>query len=104
VSRQPAQVVENKGMSLDTLGCEGIKPPSAGLRPHTADVGNKEQILRTFVPEKVLLSADLRILPEPLRCGFFLALTGFHLLLPGWRGYFLTRLGLVWIANIYMSI
>jgi hypothetical protein len=64
----------------------------------------KKQILRTFVPEKVLLSADLRILPEPLRRGLFLALTGFQLLLPGWRGYFLSWLALVWIANIYMSL
>jgi hypothetical protein len=35
---------------------------------------------------------------------FFLALTGFQLLLPGWRGYFLSWLALVWIANIYMSL
>jgi hypothetical protein len=34
----------------------------------------------------------------------FLALTGFQLLLPGWRGYFLSWLALVWIANIYMSL
>jgi len=31
-------------------------------------------------------------------------LTGFQLLLPGWRGYFLSRLALVWIANVYMSL
>ncbi len=34
----------------------------------------------------------------------FLASTGFQLLLPGWRGYFLSWLALVWIANIYMSL
>lgn len=34
----------------------------------------------------------------------FLGLTGFQLLLPGWRGYFLSWLALVWIANIYMSL
>ncbi|HEY1472085.1 MAG TPA: hypothetical protein VGF61_23800 [Candidatus Acidoferrum sp.] len=35
---------------------------------------------------------------------FFLALTGFQLLMPGWRGYFLSWLALVWIANFYMSL
>lgn len=35
---------------------------------------------------------------------FFLALTGFPLLMAGWRGYFLAWLALVWIANIYMSL
>jgi hypothetical protein len=34
----------------------------------------------------------------------FLAFTGFQLFLPGWRGYFLSWLALVWIANIYMSL
>jgi hypothetical protein len=34
----------------------------------------------------------------------FLGLMGFQLLLPGWRGYFLSWLALVWIANIYMSL
>ena len=34
----------------------------------------------------------------------FLALTGFQLLMPGWRGYFLSWLALVWIAIIYMSL
>ena len=32
----------------------------------------------------------------------FLALTGFQL--PGWRGFFLSWLALVWSANIYMSL
>lgn len=35
---------------------------------------------------------------------FFPALTGFQVLMPGWRGYFLSWLTLVWIANIYMSL
>jgi hypothetical protein len=34
----------------------------------------------------------------------FLALTGFHLLLNGWRGYIIAGFSLVWIANIYMSL
>jgi hypothetical protein len=34
----------------------------------------------------------------------FIALSGFELLLPGWRGYVIAWLSLVWIANIYMSI
>jgi hypothetical protein len=34
----------------------------------------------------------------------FLALTGFQLLMPGWRGYFLSWLPLAWVANIYMSL
>lgn len=34
----------------------------------------------------------------------FVALTGFHLLLPDWRGYVLAVFALVWVANQYMSI
>jgi hypothetical protein len=35
---------------------------------------------------------------------FFLLLTRFTLLLPGWRGYLVAELSLVWIANMYMSL
>jgi hypothetical protein len=35
---------------------------------------------------------------------FFVALTGFRLLLFGWRGFFLAWLTLVWLANLYMSL
>ena len=35
---------------------------------------------------------------------FFLFLTRFHLLDPGWRGYLMAWFGVVWIANVYMSI
>jgi len=31
------------------------------------------------------------------------AITGFHLLYPGWRGYAVSTLSVVWIANLYMS-
>jgi len=34
----------------------------------------------------------------------FLFITGFQLLLDGWRGYLIAWLSLVWIANIYMSL
>jgi purine-cytosine permease-like protein len=34
---------------------------------------------------------------------FFLWLTGFHLLLPDWRGYVIAGFSLVFIANSYMS-
>ena len=34
----------------------------------------------------------------------FLAITGFHLLLDGWRGLILAWFAVVWIANLYMSI
>jgi hypothetical protein len=64
----------------------------------------KEQILRTFVPEKVLLPADLRILPEPLCRGAVSCLDRLPTVLPGWRGYVLSWLALVWIVNIYMSL
>src|SRR3984893_12687388 len=33
----------------------------------------------------------------------FLVITRFKLLLPGWRGYLISCLALVWVANIYMS-
>lgn len=34
----------------------------------------------------------------------FLWIAGFRLLLPGWRGYLLAWLALVWMANVYMSL
>lgn len=34
----------------------------------------------------------------------FLIITGYHLLFTDWRGYLLGGFGLVWIANIYMSL
>jgi hypothetical protein len=35
---------------------------------------------------------------------FFLVLTRFTLLLPGWRGYLIAGFSLVWVANLYMSL
>jgi hypothetical protein len=35
---------------------------------------------------------------------FFLIVTRFTLLYPGWRGYLISWFALVWIANVYMSI
>ncbi|HEY5062073.1 MAG TPA: hypothetical protein VII52_11095 [Gemmatimonadaceae bacterium] len=35
---------------------------------------------------------------------FFLLLTHFTLLMPGWRGYLIAELSLVWVANMYMSL
>ena len=35
---------------------------------------------------------------------FFVALTGFRLLLPGWRGFLIAWFALVWVANLYMSL
>jgi hypothetical protein len=34
----------------------------------------------------------------------FVALAKFQLLLPGWRGYFIAWLSLVWISNAYLSV
>ncbi len=34
----------------------------------------------------------------------FLWLTGFTLLLPGWRGWLIAWFALVWVANQYMSV
>lgn len=33
-----------------------------------------------------------------------LFITGFTLVYPGWRGYFIAGFSLVWIANMYMSL
>ncbi|MEP6732966.1 MAG: hypothetical protein ABJE10_20150 [bacterium] len=35
---------------------------------------------------------------------FFLVLTRFTLVMPGWRGYLIAEFALVWIANMYMSL
>lgn len=34
----------------------------------------------------------------------FVAMTGYRLLMDGWRGYLIGGFALVWIANIYMSV
>ncbi len=35
---------------------------------------------------------------------FFIAFTGYKLLLDDWRGYLLAGFSVVWVANVYMSI
>jgi hypothetical protein len=35
---------------------------------------------------------------------FFLIITGYKLLLEGWRGYLIAGFALVWVANQYMSL
>jgi hypothetical protein len=35
---------------------------------------------------------------------FFLLISRFQMLFPGWRGYLIAWFALVWIANIYMSV
>jgi hypothetical protein len=35
---------------------------------------------------------------------FILLITGYKLLLPGWRGYLIGFFALVWVANQYMSV
>lgn len=35
---------------------------------------------------------------------FFIALTGFRLLLDDWRGYLIAWFALVWVANLYMGL
>ncbi|TFF37571.1 hypothetical protein E2R66_11900 [Mucilaginibacter psychrotolerans] len=35
---------------------------------------------------------------------FFLCLTGYQLLMEGWRGYLIAGFSIVWIANTYMSL
>lgn len=34
---------------------------------------------------------------------FFLIVTGYRLLLPGWRGFLLSFFAVVWVANLYIS-
>lgn len=35
---------------------------------------------------------------------FFLIITGYTLLLPGWKGYLIGGFALVWVSNVYMSL
>lgn len=35
---------------------------------------------------------------------FFLFITHYQLLLEGWRGYLIAEFGLMWVANMYMSL
>lgn len=35
---------------------------------------------------------------------FFLIITKYQLLVPGWRGYLIAFFALVWVANVYMSL
>lgn len=34
----------------------------------------------------------------------FIAITGFKLLMPDWRGYLIAGFAIVWVANVYMSL
>ena len=34
----------------------------------------------------------------------FLVITGYTLLLPGWKGYIIAGFSLVWVANLYMGL
>jgi len=34
---------------------------------------------------------------------FFVAITRFQMLYPGWRGYLIAWFSLIWVANLYMS-
>ena len=60
--------------------------------------------MRTFVPEEALYLLTCEYCLSHYVAAFSLALSGFQLLMPGWRGYFLGWLALVSIANIYMSL
>ena len=35
---------------------------------------------------------------------FFIAITGYKLLMPNWTGYVIALFALVWVANVYISI
>lgn len=35
---------------------------------------------------------------------FIVAISGYQLLLPGWRGYLIGGFSVVWVANVYMSV
>jgi hypothetical protein len=35
---------------------------------------------------------------------FFLIITDYTLLLPGWRGFIIAGFAIVWLANLYMSV
>ena len=65
---------------------------------------HEEREGEALVPAQILLLAHLRILLFPLCHRGRLALTGFHLLLPDWRGLLIAGFALVWMANVYMGI
>ena len=60
---------------------------------------------RPVVRAQILLRVHLRMycFSHYVAAGA-IALTGFRLLLPGWRGALIAWLAVVWVANVYMSL
>jgi hypothetical protein len=59
---------------------------------------------RTFLRRKFFYIFTCEYCFSHYVTAFFLAITRYKLLYPGWRGYLIALFALVWIANQYMSV
>ena len=99
------------------VGCKRLDCPCAAEAPDPGVLFAAERVVggpvgvdvendRNLVclrPASRLLPVDIDVPADPSSAAFFVALTGYKLLLDGWRGYLLAWFALVWVANMYMS-
>lgn len=65
---------------------------------------DRSQNCRTMVKRKFFYVFTCEYCFSHYVAGGFVALTGFQLLLDGWRGYVLSFFSVVAVANVYMSL
>lgn len=72
--------------------------------PHEYFVAQSESRRRSWVVRKFFYMLTCEYCFSHYVTIAILALTGFRMLLPDWRGVLVGGFALVWVANIYMSI
>ncbi len=65
---------------------------------------NKSQNCKPIIQRKFFYLFTCEYCFSHYVTAFFLLLTRFQLLIPGWRGYLIAWFALIWVANVYMSI
>lgn len=65
---------------------------------------DRSQTCRTLMKRKFFYVFTCEYCFSHYAAAFFVALTGFQLLLDGWRGYLLSFFSVVAVANVYMSL
>jgi hypothetical protein len=65
---------------------------------------NRSKACKALLPRKAFYVFTCEYCLSHWVALFFVLLTGYRLLVVGWRGVFIAVFSLVWVANIYMSI
>jgi len=66
--------------------------------------GQRSKVCRKIVGRKFFYVFTCEYCFSYYVAALFIMITGYKLLLGGWRGYLIAGFALVWIANIYMSL